>query len=484
MTLCLTLMQAKVVESDNICQENKMLKKKVESQPFNTRDVERMKRELQAAEKDAGEAELARNDWEEKCWELDRTLPNNIRDLEPITRDCNQALKRLKIGNDIQYVLNPKGTTPAEIMGICCCRTVNQNYANILLMLLRLRQACDHPLLVKEYNSDPVGKDSVEMAKRLPKEMLINLFNSLETTAAICFVCNVTSSDIDHFAESIDNVGLHDLFQEYGNILSSKIVISEDGKSKGFGYIQFGSEESANDAIQKMNGSTVRDKQIYVGKFIRKSERSLPEPDAKYTNLYVKNLDPDITEALLKEKFSSFGKILSLAIVKDEKGLSKGFGFMNYENPDDARRATEAMNGSQFGSKNLYVARAQKKVEREKILHQWFAERCMEKNLKYKGSNIYVKNIDDSVSDEELKSQFSACGTITYAKVMRDDKGKSKGFGFVCFSTLDEAVKAVNSFHGRMFHGKPLYVAFAQRKDVRQSLLQLQHSHWCCLSSP
>ncbi|KAL5075585.1 hypothetical protein RYX36_014569, partial [Vicia faba] len=198
------------------------------------------------------------------------------------------------------------------------------------------------------------------------------------------------------------------LLQEYDNsVLSAiKIVISEDGKSKGFGYIQFGSEESANDAIQKMNGSTVRDKQIYVGKFIRKSERSLPEPDAKYTNLYVKNLDPDITEALLKEKFSSFGKILSLAIVKDEKGLSKGFGFMNYENPDDARRATEAMNGSQFGSKNLYVARAQKKVEREKILHQWFAERCMEKNLKYKGSNIYVKNIDDSVSDEELKSQF------------------------------------------------------------------------------
>ncbi|CAI8599235.1 unnamed protein product [Vicia faba] len=54
----------------------------------------------------------------------------------------------------------------------------------------RIRKACDHPLLVKEYNSDPVGKDSVEMAKRLPKEMLINLFNSLETTAAICFVCN------------------------------------------------------------------------------------------------------------------------------------------------------------------------------------------------------------------------------------------------------------------------------------------------------
>jgi polyadenylate-binding protein len=72
---------------------------------------------------------------------------------------------------------------------------------------------------------------------------------------------------LQNLAESIDNLGLHDLFQKYGKILSSKIVMSEDGKSKGYGYIQFDSEESANDAIEKMNGSTVRDKQMYVKLF-------------------------------------------------------------------------------------------------------------------------------------------------------------------------------------------------------------------------
>lgn len=71
--------------------------------------------------------------------------------------------------------------------------TVNQNYANILLMLLRLRQACDHPILVKGYDSDFVGKDSVEMAMMLPKDMLVNLLNLLETSLAICRVCNVSS---------------------------------------------------------------------------------------------------------------------------------------------------------------------------------------------------------------------------------------------------------------------------------------------------
>ncbi|XP_020223228.1 helicase-like transcription factor CHR28 [Cajanus cajan] len=73
--------------------------------------------------------------------------------------------------------------------------TVNQNYANILLMLLRLRQACDHPLLVKDFNSDPVGKTSVEMAKNLPRDMQINLFNCLETTFALCQVCNDPPDD-------------------------------------------------------------------------------------------------------------------------------------------------------------------------------------------------------------------------------------------------------------------------------------------------
>lgn len=75
----------------------------------------------------------------------------------------------------------------------------------------------------------------------------------------------------------------------------------------------------------------------------------MPGPDAKFTNLFMKNLDPETTEELLKEKFSAFGKIVSLAIAKDDNGLSKGFGFVNYDNPDDARRAMEAMNGSQLG---------------------------------------------------------------------------------------------------------------------------------------
>jgi len=69
-------------------------------------------------------------------------------------------------------------------------------------------------------------------------------------------------------------------------------------------------------------------------------------------------------------------------------------------------------------------------------------------SLNFQGSNLYVKNIDDGVSEKELRDLFSSCGTITSVKVMRNDKGISKGFGFVCFSNPEEANKAVSTFYG------------------------------------
>lgn len=71
--------------------------------------------------------------------------------------------------------------------------TVKQNYVNILLMLLRLRQACDHPLLVKGCDSNSSQKSSMETAKKLPRDKKIVLLSCLEVSLAICTICNVSN---------------------------------------------------------------------------------------------------------------------------------------------------------------------------------------------------------------------------------------------------------------------------------------------------
>lgn len=93
--------------------------------------------------------------------------------------------------------------------------------------------------------------------------------------------------------------------------------------------------------------------------------------------------------------------------------------------------------------RKLYVCRAQKKNERSAELKRRYEQQKVERMQRYQGVNLYVKNLDDTVNDEILKQNFEAYGKITSAKVMCDDNGRSKGFGFVCFEKPDEATKVV-----------------------------------------
>lgn len=159
---------------------------------------------------------------------------------------------------------------------------------------------------------------------------------------------------------------------------------------------------------------------------------------------------------------------------KDD-GKSKGFGFVAFEDPEAAEKAVASLNGKEIvEGKPLFVGRAQKKAERQQELKRKFEQLKMERLSRYQGVNLYVKNIDDNIDDERLRKEFTPFGTITSAKVMLED-GRSKGFGFVCFSSAEEATKAVTEMNGRIVGSKPLYVALAQRKEDRKAHLASQY---------
>ncbi|KAG0028785.1 Protein phosphatase PP2A regulatory subunit B [Podila clonocystis] len=289
---------------------------------------------------------------------------------------------------------------------------------------------------------------------------------------------------IKNLDASIDNKALHDTFSAFGNILSCKVA-TEDGVSKGYGFVHYETHEAAENAIKHVNGMLLNDKKVYVGHHIARKERQskVEEMKSKFTNVYVKNLDTEATQDEVEALFTKFGPITSCVVSTDESGRSKGFGFINFESHEDAKRAVDELHDADFKGKTLFVTRAQKKGEREEELKKQYEQQKMEKLNKYQGVNLYVKNLDDEIDDERLRQEFSVYGVITSAKVMleekaagegEDVKGVSKGFGFVCFSSPDEATKAVTEMNGRMLGSKPIYVALAQRKEVRKSQLEAQ----------
>lgn len=337
---------------------------------------------------------------------------------------------------------------------------------------------------------------------------------------------NVFIKNLDN---AIDNKALHDTFAAFGPILSCKVAQDETGGSKGYGFVHYDTGEAANNAIKHVNGMLLNEKKVFVGHHIPKKDRmsKFEEMKANFTNVYVKNVPQDVSDQEFRDLFEKFGDITSASLARDEEGKNRGFGFVNYINHEDASVAVEKLHDEDFKGQKLYVGRAQKKHEREEELRRQYEASRVEKASKYQGVNLYVKNLEDDVDDDKLREMFEPFGTITSAKVMRDtmpadgtedsddkaeektedgkeatpekveekseekaeddeDKspekatikgekkilGKSKGFGFVCFNNPDEATKAVTEMNQKMFNAKPLYVALAQRKDVRKNQLE------------
>ncbi|TNN83119.1 Polyadenylate-binding protein 4 [Liparis tanakae] len=285
-------------------------------------------------------------------------------------------------------------------------------------------------------------------------------------------VGNVFIKNLD---KTIDNKALYDTFSAFGNILSCKVVCDENG-SKGYAFVHFETQDAADRAIEKMNGMLLNDRKVFVGRFKSRKEREaeLGAKAKEFTNVYIKNFGDEMTDDQLKELFDKYGKTLSVKVMIDPSGKSRGFGFISYEKHEDANQAVEEMNGMDLNGKSVFVGRAQKKMERQAELKRKFEVLKQERISRYQGVNLYIKNLDDTIDDEKLRKEFSPFGSITSAKVMVDE-GRSKGFGFVCFSSPEEATKAVTEMNGRIVGSKPLYVALAQRKEERKAHLTNQY---------
>jgi len=298
---------------------------------------------------------------------------------------------------------------------------------------------------------------------------------------------------VKNLPESVDNKTLFDTFSVFGNILSCKVATDpETGKSKGYGYIHYETAEAATEAITKFNGNSMDDQEVFVGHFVRRQDRP---NQTQWTNLYVKHFYLHWDEQKLTELFAPFGNLVSLYLARDADKISRGFAFVNYASHEEAEEALKGLNGKILEDASdpdapalkepLYVNRAQKKGERQEEIKRRLAQIQQDIVNKFQGMNLYVKNLDDDVTDDLFRDTFAKFGVITSFRIMRDPiDNTSKGFGFVCFTSHEAATAAITDLHGKMLLSKPIFVTLHQRQEQRRAALQATYSSRNRMSFP
>ncbi len=82
-------------------------------------------------------------------------------------------------------------------------------------------------------------------------------------------------------------------------------------------------------------------------------------------NIYVGNLSRDLSESELREAFEAYGTVQSASIIKDKfSGDSRGFGFVEMPNKEEADKAISGLNGKELKGRNLTVNEARPRTDR------------------------------------------------------------------------------------------------------------------------
>ena len=213
---------------------------------------------------------------------------------------------------------------------------------------------------------------------------------------------------------------LYGFFNGY-KMISSKVI---SNINKTYAFVSFETKNDAERARRELNGVTIQAKYASsinkVSKPVRlcryESRDLLSNIDPR-CNLLVKNLSPQVSAHLLFNTFIKYGDVRSSKLMVDIMGQSKGFGFISYYRWEDSENALKNLNNTELGGKTIKINYLEKGRHRT-----------------VKRNNIYVKEIPKkNFSDKELIELFNKFGKINSAIVLKDEKGESKGFGFVCF---------------------------------------------------
>ncbi|XP_061862116.1 nucleolin [Colius striatus] len=244
-----------------------------------------------------------------------------------------------------------------------------------------------------------------------------------------------------------------ELREVFENALEVRIVMNKEGNSKGMAYIEFKTEADANKALEEKKGTEIDGRTLVIDFTGEKSHQDHQKGggERESKTLIVNNLSYAASEETLQELFK---KASSIKMPQNNQGRPKGYAFVEFPTTEDAKEALNSCNNTE--------------IEGRAIRLEFSSPGWQKGNTNARGGfnqqskTLFVRGLSEDTTEETLRESFE--GSISARIVTDRDTGSSKGFGFVDFSSPEDAKAAKEAMEDGEIDGNKVILDFAKPK--------------------
>ncbi|NXK11483.1 NUCL protein, partial [Herpetotheres cachinnans] len=243
----------------------------------------------------------------------------------------------------------------------------------------------------------------------------------------------------------------------FENALEIRIVMNKEGNSKGVAYVEFKTEAEANKALEEKQGTEIDGRAMVIDFTGEKShqEHQKGGGERESKTLIVNNLSYAASEETLQELFK---KASSIKMPQTNQGRPKGYAFVEFPTTEDAKEALNSCNNTE--------------IEGRAIRLEFSSPAWQKGNMNARGGfnqqskTLFVRGLSEDTTEETLRESFE--GSVSARIVTDRDTGSSKGFGFVDFSSPEDAKAAKEAMEDGEIDGNKVILDFAKPKGEFQ----------------
>ncbi|GLA66179.1 hypothetical protein AtubIFM55763_010906 [Aspergillus tubingensis] len=178
--------------------------------------------------------------------------------------------------------------------------------------------------------------------------------------------------------------------------------------------------------------------------------RRLQEPPTPKETVFIGNIFYDVTREDLKKAMEKYGVVEKVVLVLDNRGISKGYGYVQFDSIDAAQRAVDALNLRLFEGRRVTVQFAQNNVYHRRQLNA-------------PTRTLYIGNLPFEMTDRDLNELFKDVQNVVDIRVAVDRRtGQARGFAHAEFVSTSSAKAAMAILENKLPYGRRLRLDYSK----------------------